>query len=293
MTEHCKHEPRPLPEPGAPFVPGECRLCWLMVNHPNGKQLAPPSPVDPGKPWDVAFLITLARRPERRAFALAECDRAGIVPTVFDAVDGRALPLPIGWDAGAGAYGCLESHRRCIERAILSGASSVLLLEDDVKFVPDFGAKLAAFMRAVPEDWDAVYLGGQMMTAPTEVVPGVLRAGGLDGIHRTHARILRGPYMKKVYQWFSSYGGHCDHIEGRHHKDHAVYAPDPWLAVQAVEAGASDINGRTPNADRAWTPKSIIKTGLPGVRQPGQARGQTRVQAAKPCRGCGQRVRRV
>lgn len=294
MTPHCTHEPRPLPEPGAPYVQGECRFCWLRVNHANGANWAPPPPVDPAKPWDVAYLISLARRPERRAFALAECDRAGITPTVFDAVDGSKLPLPLGWDAGAGAYGCLESHRRCIELALLAGANTVLLLEDDVKFVDGFQDKLAEFMRAVPDDWDAVYLGAQVMGRAEEVAPGVIRAGGLDGFHRTHARILRVSYMKKVYQWFSSFSGHCDHIEGRFHKEFNVYGPNPWLALQGAEAGASDINGRTPSADREWTPKAIIKTGVPGVRQVSAPaatrtpRGQTVVRA-RGCSNCGKR----
>ena len=156
-------------------------------------------------------------------------------------------------------------------------------MEDDLKFVEDFQTKLAAFLSVVPDDWDALYLGGQYMTPPTEVVPGVLKAGGLDGIHRTHAYTLRGNYLKKVYRLYSSSMGHCDHVVGRSHANHRVYGADPWLALQSADAGASDINGKTPDKDRDWAPKQkrIVKTGVPA--RTATVRGQT----VRPC--CGEK----
>lgn len=261
-----------------------CRLCWLFHNDERYRRLWEDKFVPP---WERAFLLSLRRRRDRTGTALEECAKVGIEVEVFDALDGHAVPLPLFWESGPGSYGCLETHRRAIERAILDGNQSVLLLEDDVKF-PDpenFQQKLLDFLYAVPPDWDCIYLGGQFMGPAVEVVPGVLKPTGPDGIHRSHAMILRGSYMHHVYSLYGSQMGHCDHLLGRTHEKFKVYAPSEWLAVQAE--GTSDINGRT-LGERSWTPKQILKTGQE-PRLPGQLPRRVKPAGKVGCGSCNKK----
>lgn len=225
-----------------------CRLCWLANNDERYRKLwsvVPPIP-------ERTVLINLRRRPDRLASALAQCEKASIKPTVFPAIDGHALPLPELWKDGSGAYGCLESHRRVLERCILDGVNSVMVLEDDATLVPDFSTKLAELLAVLPSDWDAVFLGGQHITPPIQTdVPGIVRA---VNCHRTHAYLVRGEYMRKLYQVWSTERGHCDHIWGRHQEQYQVFAPLKWMASQA--AGVSNINGRT-LPERSWMPRKV------------------------------------
>ena len=50
--------------------------------------------------------------------------------------------------------GCLESHLNVIQKAIEQGHKSVLILEDDVKFIRPLSQ-----LHTPPEDWDMLYLG--------------------------------------------------------------------------------------------------------------------------------------
>ncbi len=242
MNPPCGHTPDRKTLRDTTYRPGACRPCWLACNRDDYRRLWGGAAAAVEK----SYLINLARRPDRLAAALAGMVAAGITPTVFPAVDGRALPLPVTWKAGSGAYGCLESHKRVLEDAITGGLDCVAVYEDDVTFVPDFQARLAAALAALPADWDCLFLGGQHRRKPKPVGGGVLRCADC---HRTHAYVVRGKYIRRLYQIWASNQGHADHIWGRYQHEANVYAADPWLCGQA--AGQSDINGRA-EGERWW-----------------------------------------
>lgn len=201
--------------------------------------------------FDRVVVISLRRRPDRLAALRAElaaCDWPFAEPAVFDAVDGHAVPAPHGWTAGGGAWGCMQSHRQVLERAIQDGVGSVLVLEDDACFRPDFRSAVARFLAAVPGDWDQLMLGGQHMGPADPVVPGVVRC---RTCHRTHAYAVRGAFLRELYRRWCGGTGHCDHVMGPLHREHRAYAPDPFLVGQA--RGPSDISGSA-NPAKFWVP---------------------------------------
>ena len=59
-------------------------------------------------------------------------------PERVRATDGRKVKPPNWWKAGGGAWGCHQSHLRIIENALMDDVESILVLEDDVFFKPDF-----------------------------------------------------------------------------------------------------------------------------------------------------------
>jgi len=213
-------------------------------------------------PFDRVVVISLRRRPDRLAAfraAVAACDWPFPEPAVFEAVDGGAVPAPDGWTAGGGAWGCMQSHRQVLERALMDGVGSLLVLEDDACFRPDFRDAVGPFLAAVPDDWDQLMLGGQHIAPPLPVGPGVVRCANCQ---RTHAYAVRGRFLRDLYRRWSSAAGHCDHVMGPMQPRYRVYAPDPFLVGQAV--GPSDISGgRNPAKfwvpSRADTPVAVVR----------------------------------
>jgi len=169
--------------------------------------------------------------------------------TRYRAVHGDTVTVPGFFCSGGGAYGCRQSHLRVLEDAMMDGIQTLLVLEDDVKFVPNFEAKLNAFMRIVPSDWEGLMLGGQdHMPGPTSTgIDGVLRS---INTQRTHAYVVRGlEPMRDLYRLWARCDRHIDHWFDKWQIKHAVYQPQPYLCGQ--DETNSDITGRD-NGVRYW-----------------------------------------
>jgi len=202
--------------------------------------------------FDRVVVINLKRRPDRLVSfkaALQDCNWPFKQPIVFEAVDGSIVPHPDGWQSGGGAWGCMRSHQRIFEEAMLDGVGNLLVMEDDACFAPDFAIKVSEFLAMVPEDWDQLMLGGQHFNTngiPRAVKSGVYRCTDCE---RTHCYAIRGEFLKRLYRRWVRGGefngeAHCDWIMGRDPEmqaKHKVYAPERFLVGQS--RSKSDING--------------------------------------------------
>ena len=142
---------------------------------------------------------------------------------MFEAIDGNKVPVPIGWGAGGGAWGCMQSHRQILERAVMDDVRALLVLEDDACFRTTFRDDAMRFLSSVPPDWDGLMLGGQHINCnPVAVLPGIVRCVNCQ---RTHAYAVRGRYLRDLYQKWCSSSGHCDHVMGPFQVNYNVYAP--------------------------------------------------------------------
>lgn len=208
--------------------------------------------------FDRVVLINLARRPDRLERFQRYVDQVNwpfADIEVFPAIDGDKVGVSSRWKTGGGSWGCMRSHTRILEQALMEDVSSILLLEDDAYFPRPgtFRQEIIEFLAQVPDDWDALMLGGQHVgrdgTRPPEPVkPGIVRCYDCE---RTHAYALRGAVIGELYRLWCSIDEHIDwHMGPFLGKSFHTYAPDPFLIGQ--DQGRSDISGRT-NGRQNWS----------------------------------------
>lgn len=89
----------------------------------------------------------------------------------------------------------------CLNRANTSDKHA-WMMEDDCIFIPNFSEKLNNFIGAVPDDWNSLYLGGQLVAdwcypyIEVEGNPYVLKP---STVHRCHSWMVRkGESSKRV-----------------------------------------------------------------------------------------------
>jgi hypothetical protein len=206
--------------------------------------------------FDAVVVISLARRPDRLEAFWGRLPARWPLPRpeLLKAVDGREQPPPAGWRATAGAWGCAWSHYVALSLAIEGGIERLLVLEDDVTFVPDFADRLEAL--AIPEDAGQLYLGGQHLAKPQALPDRADLVRGVN-VNRTHAyavigraalETLRGWILPST-EWRCRH--HVDHRMGVLHRERrvGVYAVRPWLCGQA--SGMSDVDGHK-RPERVW-----------------------------------------
>lgn len=212
---------------------------------------------------EKAYVINLDGRQDRLKMFWDGLGKVGSdwpfpMPERWRGVNGRKVPLPYGWRAGSGAWGCMQSHRQILEKCILDGVECVAVFEDDAVFVDGFADKWKKFLAEVPDDWECLMIGGQHINQSKErpelVSVNVFRC---KNAQRTHGYILRGQAIRDLYQEWVSTLGHCDHIMGPFlGARKKTYAPVEFLVVQGESK--SDITGRN-EPERAW------KTGFESV----------------------------
>lgn len=225
--------------------------------------------------FERVVVVNLDRRPDRWQGLLEHLEAIDWPfrePQRFRAVDGRQVKPPRWWKVGGGAWGCLQSHLRIIENAMLDELDSVLILEDDALFVPDLGDRAGRFLAAMPTDWHQIYFGGQHLRqgqrAPLQVNDEVLRP---FNVNRTHAFALHKSFFVPVYRWLTDFPEHARHP--RHHVDHRlgelhetgrynIYAPTRWLAGQ--NESHSNIKGKV-MPTRYWNRHRVHDETMPFV----------------------------
>lgn len=208
------------------------------------------------KYFDAAFVINLPFKGDRLSRFKAICpDILGDV-LVWEAVHGDTVRPPAFWQSGNGAWGCYRSHMQVLEYAIAKKLKSYIVFEDDAIFSNTFTEDLNSFMAEVPEDWQQLYLGGQLIHEirhpPKRMTDWVFMP---YNVNRTHCFAVHERGYYAMYSHLNSLPfqpkEHIDHHLGRLHESGKfhVYCPKKWLVGQGE--GWSNVSGKY-NSDLYW-----------------------------------------
>lgn len=193
----------------------------------------------------------------------------------FRAIHGDTCAHPAWWRAGNGAWGCLMSHLRICQDALMDGLDSYLVLEDDTVFCSDFETRLPKLMEKIKHaEWHQLYLGGQHLYRESSP-PWPYREGAVrcKNVNRTHAMAIHKRFMLQFSQhimhapdyldnWIqpeegvSEFFRHIDHQLGVLHErqHHLILGADPWLCGQGENK--SNVNGNVQEEqwwhDKGW-----------------------------------------
>lgn len=227
--------------------------------------------------FGAAFVLNLDIRSDRWREFQERAEKAGVTGfTRYRAIEGDRCPPPAWWRAGNGAWGCLMSHLRVAQDAMLDGLESYVVFEDDAVFSDDFAERLSDTMERLKKTkWHQLYLGGQHLWVeagpPWPHCEGVVRC---RNVNRTHAFAVHRRFMAKfsqhiihapdyIEQYTEKPPGpdgkpthrpfvmHIDHQLGKLHekREHMILATNPWLCGQG--ASSSNISGKT-NSELWW-----------------------------------------
>lgn len=212
-----------------------------------------------------AYVINLDIRPDRWEQFQERAEKAGITGFErFRAIEGDKCPHPAWWRAGNGAWGCLMSHLRMAQDALMDGLSSYVVFEDDVVFAKDAADRLPVIMgRLMGVEWDQLYLGGQHLWVeagpPWPFRKEIVRC---RNVNRTHAFAVNARFMVQFTQHImhapdyiaAESDNHIDHQLGILHerRQNIILAANPWLCGQ----GASSSNITGSEKEEEWWPST-------------------------------------
>ena len=206
--------------------------------------------------WKKIPVVMICMDAREEVAAMENLCRAGLPfgdPNLFPAVNGFRVGAPPWFKGTSGAWGCWRSHLSLWERMLSDGTEALAVFEEDVVTHEDARehVRIAEFLQRVPDDWDMVYLGGQVWQGPQpeRVADGVYRSGGLL---RTHAYVV-----KNTASVNAAYHRLCTmqpSVRGQKPMDYVladmmesgqlrVYMPGKWFCGQA--AGTSRTKGDT------------------------------------------------
>jgi hypothetical protein len=210
--------------------------------------------------FDQVLVVNLDSRPDRLQEMGSQLRSIGFD---FDARIQRFPAVKVTESGGfrsLGAHGCFLSHLGCLERAKQSGARSVMILEDDVDFAPDFRQRQQSLVERLQfGDWGMFYGGGHLGGAPLPA-DGEGDASGLHVVPEqtliwtTHCVSVREPWLTLAHEYLramlSRPAGHPDggpmDVDGAYSWFRRVHRVPTLMALPEIAVQRSSSSDVTP-----------------------------------------------
>lgn len=182
---------------------------------------------------------------------------------LFRGINATKFMTPAYWgNEIPSLWGCGESHRQVIARALSDDVKTILIMEDDCQFAETHGATdiFNQFLAELPEDWDGIMFGGQVAQLDGKTEPiseHVSRC--LSHVERLHCYALSRSGMQKFHDLLCEPTPEAnDYRWGRAQEQGlmTIYRCEPFIAYQAE--GESAISGRR-EANRIWDDRVDVR----------------------------------
>ena len=178
--------------------------------------------------FDKIVCINLKHRIKKKKFMLRQAKDYNLDINFFEAV---ALP-------NDPAHGCLLSHLEILKQAKAEKLNSILILEDDCKFLRE------GVLPKVPDDWDMLYLGGNIDAVFNNEDPNWVKGA----IWTTHSYGVSSSLFDKLIDNLKKYKREVDrYYKEEIHTKYNCYILKNFFTTQKI--GYSDIEGRVINYD--------------------------------------------
>jgi GR25 family glycosyltransferase involved in LPS biosynthesis len=181
---------------------------------------------------DKKYVINLDHRTDRKAHAIKQLESIGVSDyIIFPGLNTKTLKIIAQHLDKPGTVGCYLSHQFLIHEAYANDYNAILIMEDDLQFVPDFAAKFEEQCKNLPQDWDMLWVGSHVVKKGTQVKGEVFSGGQLWGfqcyiLSRTGIQKLYGNLNSRVIR------NHID-IQVSNMKDIKQYYFFPSMCNQA------------------------------------------------------------
>ena len=204
-----------------------------------------------------ATVITLRKRPDRGASFLSRFQTlTGRAPRIVYGFDGDRVPIPTGWQTSKGAFGCCLAHvaaqMRVLSDEEYSDDDPFAFFEDDAVFCDGFLEKLETVAKFVPDDWEILYLGGELLLTGRSKPTVVATRDGVKltkpyNVNRLHAYVVKAKALPKIALRLLEYSTNAPKVQGpsgdetcfdyevgrmQERGELTVYAVAPWLVGQ-------------------------------------------------------------
>ena len=181
--------------------------------------------------FDKVYCISLVNREDRRKEARVQFARVGLA--------GRVEFVVVEKHATNPEQGIYESHLRCMQRGLESGAERILIFEDDVVFLSYSPKRLAQLVRFMERHscWDVFFLG--CMVRNCWKLPG-LPAARIRYRSLTHAYAVTRVFAETVTRQYPWRGVAYDDFL-RDLESERMYVAYPALAFQSDSPSDNDV----------------------------------------------------
>ncbi len=158
-----------------------------------------------------AFVIHLEDATERVKPIESECKKIGLVHEIFLATDGVKERLPIipnpehdkFWNQGNA--GLVHTMIRLLTKCLADETvDSILVVEDDAEFDPNFNQVLEENLKHVPMDWEMLFMGMNRLT-DGETIGGSIHRVQHKGGYAAHCVAIRRTIFPMLIERFAKY----------------------------------------------------------------------------------------
>lgn len=184
--------------------------------------------------FDHIYCVNLDRRTDKWDICVAEFAKHNLEVERFSASWGHDLPRHA--TLMPGEVGCLKSHERILQDIISKGYNRVLVLEDDIEFIPNLQQKFSELEMLIPTKWDMLYLGGSHLNKPQPINWGIAK---ISKTYTTSSYGITKEMAQHVLTGFNN-APQIDVLYSHYHPSKQCYTMLPALAWQ--RAGHSDIH---------------------------------------------------